>query len=338
MFPAELLPKCPPETDGRPESRATAATVMPELARVSGLDVGHRLPAIVFDLLDVGTFAMLGPLADAAFSVRLADRRRPMAIRAKVTSSRRARDRWARVESPRTRSRRVFRTKRARSRTGCVGYLKDNLTTLSGWLTLAADGRRHGSRRLGRARRPTPDARSSRRPGERRRGRGSSVEVVQSGAGTGGTRRGHDNRADEETAPTVGGQRCAALALLTGGLTSVIITAAGRADTVIDVPGEIVLETFAFPGPSDPNRCVGYNFVEFPAIPGAGVYTAVVFNKVLGAQQTFSTGPSVFPSDSITVTSTARRTRSRHPPAVTASSSHRGRPAKAVAHSRSTST
>jgi PKD repeat protein len=70
----------------------------------------------------------------------------------------------------------------------------------------------------------------------------------------------------------------------------------------IDVQGQIVLESWE-PGnlPNDPNRCITVHFLEFPAVAGAGAYTAVVLNHVLNANQTFIAGPTFFPGDSYTV-------------------------------------
>ena len=80
-------------------------------------------------------------------------------------------------------------------------------------------------------------------------------------------------------------------------------TATSAASVDVDVPGATIgIESWAVPGlPNDPNRCITEHFVEFPDLPGAGVYTAVVLNQVLNANQTFHAGPSVFPDDERTI-------------------------------------
>jgi Ca2+-binding RTX toxin-like protein len=80
--------------------------------------------------------------------------------------------------------------------------------------------------------------------------------------------------------------------------------AAPAAAAVIDVPARIVMDTWELPNPPvDPNRCVTVDFVEFDDVPGAGAYTAVVFNQALSANQTFTAGPTFFPGDAFTMSS-----------------------------------
>jgi PKD repeat protein len=81
-----------------------------------------------------------------------------------------------------------------------------------------------------------------------------------------------------------------------------LVPLGGAAPTVVDVPGRIVLESWQVPNlPNDPNRCITVHFLEFPALPGAGAYSAVVLNHVLNQNQSFGAGPTFFPGDSHTV-------------------------------------
>ncbi len=75
-----------------------------------------------------------------------------------------------------------------------------------------------------------------------------------------------------------------------------VSTPTAAADTVFDVAGQIGIDTWTW---SD-GRCTQIEFVEVPAIKGAS-YTAVVYNQVAHANQTFSAGPDYFPTDSYTM-------------------------------------
>jgi PKD repeat protein len=92
------------------------------------------------------------------------------------------------------------------------------------------------------------------------------------------------------------------LAALCAALLLVLFPGSAPAAPVdVDVPGEIVVETFGVSLPNDPNRCVAVSFVEFAPIPGGTAYTAVVANTVLGGtHQTFSTAPP-YASDHYTI-------------------------------------
>jgi hypothetical protein len=74
------------------------------------------------------------------------------------------------------------------------------------------------------------------------------------------------------------------------------------AATQIDVPGFLVIEEWEIPNPPvDPNRCITTFFVQFADVLGAGAYSVVIFNHILGQNQTFTTGPEFFPDDEYTV-------------------------------------
>ena len=97
-------------------------------------------------------------------------------------------------------------------------------------------------------------------------------------------------------------------ATLVAGIITLVVgfptTGGAAATAVVDLTSQssIVVETWQVPNlPNDPNRCVTPFFVEFPNVPGAQSYTAVIFNQILQTNQTFPAGPS-FPYDSYTIT------------------------------------
>ena len=114
-----------------------------------------------------------------------------------------------------------------------------------------------------------------------------------------GTKRRWASRTDRRRAGLTA-TLVAAIATLVVGFPT---TGGAAATAVVDLTSQssIVVETWQVANlPNDPNRCVTPFFVEFPAVPGAQSYTAVIFNQILQTNQTFSAGPS-FPYDSYTL-------------------------------------
>ena len=82
------------------------------------------------------------------------------------------------------------------------------------------------------------------------------------------------------------------------GLLLVVLGFSGTAKAALttkEIPGRIVVETQAHPGPNDPGRCVAATFVEFSEVKGATSYSAFV-RGAKGSHDVHGSGPP-FPDD-----------------------------------------